>query len=863
MFKFRQFIAFAGTSFFLLGKANLGFAQGGRVFLPAERESYQGKLSDEIVPSAKTFSKVAQHPAPNSPWNLGTITLPYFSKLPPDLIEVDEGEKLTLSVGVRTNKKAYEEGYVSWVLDGNLVCIGEVCELSFGPKLIRAGKHKLQIVVYHPFGSTTSDHEIAVNGTGKDANPTAAQKARVVESGVGTRRIARLNKSRPAAYMLSGASLFTGDKSLTVIGFTPRNIAWNEKLEVFQNSQLHISVPGQSEIILQDAEGKLRSSEDLLDRIVELKSGNVRVNTTLLGRLGGSAPDAAYQVTVETPEAAIVIPIDSEVLVLKGEHNIPDTQEKKSAKPKKKPGTRVIVVSGAADAQVKGKDSKAKAQTVNLPAGSEIILYSDLTTTPLQKPEADDVEKILKSMLSRKLLESRVSQLKSEKAPEVEKSIDEVERMLGEDLSYDALVLLEDLPNDVVKKDARLLYLTGLAFRRIFFVSEAEQYFQAAVKVDSKFSKALWQLAEMRTETSDWKAAAGYLEKLGELIDSGHELYPRYLYLTAVVQYKLGENFSALNDFKRAMWENELPEALRSSAFQFLDAIAKRKPLNLVVLSGFQYDGNPLGLASDAKLPDGFASRTTLKSLLGAVVTWEKPPEDPRAVMPGYGFQSFYVKNFDPTYAALDAFVFELSASQTFRKISKQTKVSDSFFHSDVKLAESVNFVLLNGKPVSQTFMMGVQMARNKVSLGVERTSPETLSSGTYSILAAEEFGFDLGLTSNLRLELPFKFEQSFPLEKTEGDGLGLTFEVTPGVNFPFTQKLSLQAGILFSYETVRATVAQSTFKVGPTSAVTYFLTPWLISGASLSYEWSKQSAGGVGSSVSKPNAGVTLTGIF
>lgn len=846
-----------------LAFSNDAFAQS-RVVLPKENEDYTGPLGNNIAPTANTFADGISHPAPLRPWTLGHATVPKFVVLPPAEISVSEGETISLVANVAPRPLHYSDAFVSWIVDGKLACVSQRCELGFGPSFIRAGEHTLAVMAYSPFGSVTSLHKLRVTAAGINPAPSTIVSARPVASIRANLQAPNVDRTKPNAYASKGASIYSNREDPMVIGFMPRNIPWQGFMRPNGTTHLHVFIPGQSELFFSDAHVQLKSEgTNAGDKVVRLEKGYVRVNNTVLGRLGGKAPEYAYEVKVETNEGQVKVPVDSEVLILKGTHIIPQDEVDVSKKVQQKTGTRIVVVTGSAEVLVRTFNARQPWQKVALPAGSELIVFSDATATPIHKPDTREVEKLMTLSLSVRQLEERIATQAEGKRGKAEEKLDEVERLLGEDMSYDALVSLEEIDKQISAKDPRILYLRGVALKRIFFVTEAEKMFQAATKIDNKFAKAYWQLAELRADVANWRAASVYLSKLGELVTTGHELYPRYLYLSAVVKFKLGENFSALNEFKRALWQQELPDALRSSSGQFLDAIAKRKPLSFVAISGVQYDGNVLGISSQAPLPDAYTKRATLKSLVGGVLSYERQPKvDQSAWFWGGGLQSFYVKNLDTQFSALDAIIVEASLSQT-RRPQKLANASTSLFHNDFKISETVSVIFLDKKMVTQSGIMTLSLGRHKLGFGVERTLTEGTSNAAPGALLVQETGFELAITDALKIDNPLKFEEHLPRKKTETDVPTYALTYSPSVTLPFAQTISLQVGLNLYGSQKNKSPSELTLRAGPTTTASYFVTPWLVCGLNLAYEYSRISSNDSTTNASKPTAGLMLTGLF
>lgn len=795
--------------------------------------------------------------------------LPVYSVVPPKGIAAYLGQTLELKVEVRPGRD--EPVNVIWIANSRILCTGNVCRLPLDGENIDVGATVLTIVAYHTGGSVQSDHVLqVVQGRWKKGQTFNRRFLKRIAARAAEEQAVPFDPKGSVIFAQSGAGVLAYPGTFRLMGDIGLNTDWNGRLRSDANGVMKMVAPGIGEwYILKRSSIRFIKQDSPTHREVFVERGGMRMRT-LRRPARGEPPLPLEDMGVETSEVRVVASEGADVFVVK---SVPTRAMRQ--KGESRSGTRVIVISGTAQVQLK-KAREGEPNLYNLPTGLELFVFNDGEVVPLRKPESDRMDKLLDITITPAEVSAEIAARNAERARamNLEQIIKEAEGFMESEDFFEVIAAISPVATRL-SEDVRLPYLMASAQRGLYQFDEAEKYYTEAFKVDPAFYKAPWEMALMKMEQKDWPQAEIWLEKASGVLPDDDPRQAEYHYYSGVIHFQKQADFSARSSFTRALWEPALESALRGSAGSFMKTLLDRKGWSLVAPVGVQYDQNVLSLSGDESVPEPFPGRGVLRSIAGLIYVVDPAGlAESTGVYHGFGGKLMAINNFPRDFSSLDVILGDVSLSQSFVRVAKpQTdaeqgaeeggqQVSTEDEKKVTKLTETLGFVLLNSELSTLSFDLGLAWQDYDFHLIYEASFSAEPFGDDDLLTLTQATAFPVWSSDSSSLALPVSLKQKLPMKTDETKGMAFTLNLSPTYTYIFSPRMTAAALLKGEPELeLREGKSVLTLTGGVGLNLTYFVTPWflLLPGASFDVISSDDKDG----LVMKPVVSLLTTALF
>ena len=761
---------------------------------------------------------------------------PQFTELPPKAIQGSIGQQLRLQANAENSDPKITKIRIIWVLQNKKVCEGPTCLLPLDGKGITSGVYRMLILAISPTGSAKSFHTLRVLDS-------PVPVSRLMESVVKPEKakVQKYNFQSDKVWMRanrgSGFYITTGTP-LNYIGRAPQNINWEGIVRGKGRSVLQIHSRNLDWFLLRSSRAVLESGANN-GRWLNLKSGHMR--------FVGKNPEKSL--LLQTPEAKIFAKggIDfyaSRLPKLKlkepeGKDTPPDPFLNKRLRMS---STQITLLSGTATfISALGKET-------NIPNGLTLTIFSDGSVSRPEKPKPKRVGTVLNLTKTPEQVAWLRQKEEEIKNLDLDELLTETKKLLeGEDY-FTALEIIE--PLQIRKEeDVRVPLYSGLTYKGLYQLSLAEQNLQVAIKRDPKLYEGHWHLGLMEMEEKKWAEAEKHFNNSAPNIPKDEEESYELHYYRGVTRFQQQKDFSARNDFTRALWANDLSAQLKQSSAQFLGIISDRKPWQFIANQGVGYDSNVLKLNTGDELPTDYPQKSTINSTTALILNWKQLPKNTagteRELRWGAGAKAIAVMNLVSGFESLNAYVFELNTLQDFTK-------------KKLIFTEQITLIFTGGEPTTLTpalvanwdTLTGTVSYSHDLAYDGTGTDSSSLGlSGEWAPKVPDYKGFVFALSNTVGLTYPF--DSASPLS--------LDLGVAPSATYPFNPRFSVNLATPFGYTIQSGEGAENSGSLATNFGMTYFIQPWLTLGGGPGYAMEFSSSG----TANSLTANLSLTGIF
>lgn len=791
--------------------------------------------------------------------------LPVFSVVPPKGIAAYLGQTLELMVQVKPGRD--EPVNIIWIANSRILCTGAICRLPLDGENVDAGATGLTIVAYHTGGSVQSKHILqVVRGRWKKGKPFNRRFLKRIASRPAAVQPVSFDPQGSVIFAQSGAGVLAYPETFRLIGDIGLNTDWSGRLRSDANGVMKMAAPNIGEwYILKRSSIRFIKQESPLHREVFVERGGIRMRT-LRRSAHGEPPLPLEDMGVETSEVRVVASEGADVFVVK---SIPPRALRQKGKARS--GTRVIVISGTAQVQLK-KSRDGEPKLLNLPPGLELFVFDDGEIIPLRKPETHRMDRLLDITITPAEVSAEIAARNAERAQAMDlgQVIKEAETFMESEDFFEVIATISPVASRL-SEDVRLPYLMASAQRGLDQLDQAEKYYTEAFQLDPTFFKAPWEMALMKMEQRDWTQAEVWLEKASDVLPDGDSRQAEYHYYAGVIQFQKKEDFSSRSSFTRALWEPALESALRGSAGSFMKTLQDRKGWSLVAPIGVQYDQNVLSLTEDEAVPEPFPGRAVLRSIAGLIyATNPAGLAESTGVYHGFGGKLMSIINFPRDFSGLDVILGDVSLSQSFVRLEKPQPAAEQGAQpapgdekkTVTKLTETLGFVLLNDKLSTLSFDLGVTWQEYDFHAIYEASFSSEPFGEDDAVIMTQASSFSLFSSDNYNLTLPVSLKQNIPIKTDETKGMAFTLSLLPTYSYVFSPRMTAAATLKAEPEfEARTGDSALTLTGGVGFNLTYFVTPWFLLLPSATFD--VISSDDKDSLVMKPVASLLTTALF
>ncbi len=481
---------------------------------------------------------------------------------------VYKGDALTVEV------QAEGEGIeAKWVRTRDTFCRALICEIDTSDWSL--GTHKVVFVVFNGKGSLFLRYKVRVLASPAGRKPGRVKPELVTTAG--STSIETVADSDMVVRTMTGRGYSYHRRKVQVVGPTPRNLEWAEKLRTQEGSALQFGRNGsdwhaigpKSAVYLLATEGGRRA--------IVLKSGSVRSR-----QVQAAAP--RWSIVVEDGGLQVDTDEYGDVLVTRN----------------KDQSATVTVLRGHARVVMRGKDEKSVgsgATTMTLPHGSEATFKAgENFAPPVLLPRAKRVGKLVGQTSpeyapGRKIAaEHPGASLLGGKLPKkLSDAVSLANDAIARDDFFVAIEALQLFEADVLKDaDASLAY--GTALRGVFLYDAAAKYLEEAAKLAEADPRAPFQLGLMYLAAGEFDRA---IEQFGVAEDRDYPGTQELDYYLGVAEYRKASPIAAKSHFTYALWHPD-DEQRTESARDFYQRLHQDGWLDLRFGLKLLYDTNVL-----------------------------------------------------------------------------------------------------------------------------------------------------------------------------------------------------------------------------------------------------------------------------
>jgi len=794
--------------------------------------------------------------------------LPRVDLAPPSGIAAYYGQTLVLNAHLAPIPGATVPSNIAWVVGGRVVCTKEVCELPLDGETLGQGTASLMLVAYNAYGSTYTRHVIQVLKSNWNPSKTMSKSVRKEEPGVAIDvPVEKIGADRTRIYMVRGNAVHAYPDYLNMVGTVPRPFEFRGRLKTQDVAVARLQDPGTGDWFVLGYSDVAFAREDK-KIVLTMQKGGARMHS-IATNIAKKDRRFAENIEINAIELKATPSEGGDIYVTR----LAPTRKSLEKREKRKKGeplpleeqysARVVVIAGQARVTLTRVVAGRPGQ-FTLPAGVEFLVYEDGTVAPLARPNPKRMEKLMRMTITPEEVAAQAQAKAKASSVDLPKVLDEAAKLTETEDWFEILQLVGPV-EPRAKEDARIYYFLGLANRGVYQVSEAEKYFKLAVAQKPSYADAHWQLAQMNMEGKKWPDASENLDAAESSFEGDDKRRAEVPYYRGVVEFNQGNTFSARSSFTKSLWEQTLDGALKQSSGSFLQTLGKQKNWTLVVPVGVQYEHNALGLGSTEALPADYPKKSLVRALGGAIFNWDTAPNaESSGLYLGAGAKALVLYNTPRKgFSGLDAWVAEVSVSETLVEVKKGADDKAPPEISNIRMYQSLSSVILNKELSTQTLTAGVVVARADLSLGYENDAQNKGAASRSAVLGKQGYGLGLYASEGggLSVDADFLLEERFVAKSTDTNGHQVSLTVTPALSMPFSARASTRVGLLIGMQHTRTKPAETVLKMGPNAAFNYFLTPWLMSVASVGYEFNMQKP--TTRNVSKPSASFILTGLF
>ena len=800
--------------------------------------------------------------------------LPRFESVPGSGIAGFLGQTLVLSVSPKKIEGSAQDTFVAWVLNGEVLCIGNECEIPLDGKKLNVGTASLLVLAYNNYGSTLTRHVLQVVRGNWDPSQPFTNKFKKKESIEKVDpKITAASKDLPRVYMVKGNAVQAYPDYLQLFGSVPRNVEWQGRFKTAGSSVLRLQDPKSGDwfLLSKTDTAVQRNPSNPGARILRMSRGGLRLRGAPAAANSADSANKTKKfledVRILTDEIDVTPAVGSDLSVLRIPPNAANLAKRKTRKPgeelplKEQYSSRMVVIAGSARIDIP-KAEQGKPKSVVLPPGVEFVVYENGTVLPLARPNPARMERLMKLTLSPEEIAERALAKKAQpKITDLPAHLKKVEDAIAAEDYFDALNLIVAV-EDRAAEDVRIPYYSGVGQRGIYQLAEAEKSFKKAAAQDPHFALAPWQLAQMKLEEKKYTEAKQHFDEAQSRMKSDDKLAPEYHYYSGVVRFQQGSEFSSRSAFTRALWEQNLDAALKQSAGSFMKTLGAQKKWSFVAPLGMQYETNGLGLASSESVPEGFPKRSLARMIAGGIFTYDQAlGQEKPGFYWGGGAKVISLKNFPSGFKQLDALVLEASVSQTSLRFDKNPDGKGEPVPGSLKFTEIYSPLFLGGKLFTHTFTLDVNTGKFNASVGFEADAQGKGDESKSAIVLKQAYSLDLGEVAPDAFSADFEADERIVTKKTTLNGNQLTLSATPNFSVPFSLRTSAKFSLLTGVQFTLLNPVNTQYKASPSASLNYFITPWLLGIGQVANEFSIYKPGT--RTVSKPLVSVMLTGIF
>jgi tetratricopeptide (TPR) repeat protein len=807
-----------------------------------------------------------------------TDALPVIVEAPPKILAAYLGQTLVLQAKIKENTGTREKTNITWILNGKVICNDRACEIPLDGKTGEAGTSTLFVIAYNSYGSDVTKHTLRiVRSAWNPAMPFSNRHKRTEKSEPANTFHSEADSDLPNVYAMRGNAVWAHPDHLMLVGGVGRNVDWRGRLKSGTFGSIKLVEKDVGEWFFLEKSGVTfqRSKEGEPNRSLKLDEGAVRVRSTKAKGSMSATRDYSENIRVVTDDLTVIPERGTDFFLWK------KTPTPAKLRARKKRGANepipqdelttlhFVVISGSLSVQLKVPAGE-KARNFSVPPGIELVVLENGNVLPPHKPNPTEMEKLLSSTISPEELAEKAKEIADKaaqsKAIDLNEHMKKVEEYAEREDYFEMVNLLSEVEARS-SEDVRISYYLGVANRGLYQISKAEKHLQDATKQDEKFSKAPWQLAQMKMEDKKWDEALEFLNVAEARMEAKDPLASEYYYYSGVANFNASNDFSARNHFMLALWQNDLDAALKQSSGSFLQNLSKKKPWSLVALMGVQYDSNALSLPNGTTLPEGYSAKGVSRFLGGGVFSYDPgtAAQDAAWYM-GYDAKAIVLKNLAKAFSQFDAYVLEFGISQTHKYKGTPLPAEPGTEKKEpeiqgYKLSESVELTLLNGKMVKQALKLSFKKAPLELTAAYERDPVNTGEANKNAIGLGQSRPFSLVANDAYSVDLGVDASQKYYLKKSDANAPTFGLTLTPALTVPFSVRTTTRLAIAVGDDIAFKSPMSSTYKFAPSLSGTHFLTPWLIGILSANYDLTYETP--TKNMISKPGASLILTGLF
>ncbi len=875
---------------------------------PEDLQSDISTVSEKVMQEQKSFDERAKKATPELPPNTKApgdtprkeidIPVPPQGNTAPDLehapivtmaptktIRAWIGEEITLKGAAKGQTKGPEKIYFAWILNGVVVCQQQECRIPIDGKLLSSGSHQLLFVAYNIQGSSISRHNLIVQKS--SWSQKSPYRSKTIESevvDVHASKIEPLDPGKLNISMMQGNAVHAYPENVIVVGSVARNLPWEGQIKTAPRGVARITDPKFGKIfLLGNGQVNFAVDKDAKNlRSIVIDKGIVRAQSN--EKADPKKKIERNDILIGTKEVNVFVDPSVDVAIVRiappadatrrrtGARNIAEVAKADQYQ------TRLVSISGTVRFQLP-KTAEKPASIATIPPGVELVVFEDGKIGPFERPKPDFMEKLIHQTMTPEEIRERARR----KAEALQKPVD-IEAILKkvEDLASrsDYFEMLNELAavEDRKREDPRISYNLGIAYKGLYQPLEAEKHFRFAMTQNSDYADPAWQLALMLLDEKKWADANDVFSDARSRMKSDDKRRTEYPYYSGVAQFGIPSDFSARNSFSRALlWEDNLEQSLKASSGDFLKKLRERKDWSVIIPLGVQWEGNTLGLTSDAILPPGYTQKNVLRSIAGAMFSWDPSAtrEEP-GWYKGASATAMYAKHYPTQFKSFNSIILGTGVSQ-IRKTSIEVPVPEDKKNDKnekpkteirtLKFSENVNASIIDGNFQLLNIGAGVNYLEFNSTLGYERNSPKG-ATATGTIVGAEQYALKLWQnTTGLTADLDSASEQRLALATSNTNGHSFSATLTPSFTIPFSVLTNAKIGVAFGAKKIFYGAETLSLNSATSLALTRFITPWLVGigtvGYELVFEKDSQPTDAASRLIKKPSAGLMLSGLF
>lgn len=818
---------------------------------------------------------------------------PLVTTAPPPTIRAWLGEELNLTGSAKGIDKGPEKTYFAWILNGVVVCQQRQCRIPLDGRAIAPGAHQLLFVAYNIQGSSISKHTLFIQKS--SWNATIPLRSKNIESEEVEAKIVRLqplNSNSLHLTMMQGNAVHAYPENVIVVGSVPRNIPWEGQIKTAPRGVARINEPktGRWFVLGNGQMNFVPNKMDPNDRTVSLDKGTMRAQS--IEKADSQKKVERNNIAIATKEARVFLDPGVDIAIVRIAPPPEAMTRRATAKSLNDIAkadqfqTRIVSISGTVRFQLPASNGQA-AKVATIPPGVELVISEDGKVGPFERPKPEFMEKLLKQTMTPEELAERARR-KAEaqkKVVDINEVIKKVEEFSARSDYFEMLNELATI-EDRRDEDVRISYNLGLANKGLYQPLEAEKHFRYALNQDKNFPDPAWQIGLMALDEKKWSDAADAFSEAKSRMSSSDKRSEEYHYYAGVAQYNIPSDFSARNNFTRALlWDSNLEQSLKASSGEFLKKLRERKDWSIAVPLGVQWDGNALALASDASIPAGYSQKYLLRGIAGVMFNW-----DPSATREAPGWYNaattsvMYAHHYPNQFKAFNSIILGAGASQIRKSVHEipesepkkdekpdTAKADGSNSEKQktenrvLKVYENVQASVVNKSFALLTFTGGINYLSLDTSLGFEKSMA---ADGNSTIVGKEAYSLKLWASpSGLSSDLDLASEQRLALKTSASAGHAFSATATPSLTIPMNMITNAKVSSAFGAKKALYGAETLSLNAAPSAALTRFITPWMVgilsAGYEVVYEMDSIPTGSKARTVLKPSASLMFSGVF